>query len=89
MVTIELSEAEATALVGSLEWLLSETRMEISNTESMNFRSGLKVEKAALQHLIEQMRTAMTAGAAEPPPAEGAVPATVRADDDSEPSALI
>lgn len=61
MVNIQLSEEEASLLIRSLEWSLSEIRMEIADTDSCDFRDGVKQEKRALEHAIEQMKIAMAA----------------------------
>lgn len=57
MIAVHLSENDVELLVRSLEWLLSETRMEICDTEQAEFRATLKQEKAALERLIGQLRT--------------------------------
>lgn len=57
MIEVRLSEGDVELLVRSLEWLLSETRMEICDTEQAEFRAALKAEKAALERLIGQLKT--------------------------------
>ncbi|MDF1542335.1 MAG: hypothetical protein RQ731_03375 [Anaerosomatales bacterium] len=55
MIAVKLSEEEASLLKKSLELLLSDVRMEICDTDSGDFRAGLKREKAVLEHVIEQL----------------------------------
>lgn len=55
MVTVQLADEEAALLKQSLEVLLSDLRMEISHTDSGDFRRGLKVEKAVLERVIAQL----------------------------------
>lgn len=57
MIEVRLSQEDVELLVRSLEWLLSETRMEICDTEQADFREALKREKAALERLIGQLKT--------------------------------
>ena len=57
MIEVQLNEGDVELLVRSLEWLLSETRMEICDTEQAEFRATLKDEKAALERLIGQLKT--------------------------------
>lgn len=61
MVNIQLTEEDASLLIRSLEWSLSETRMEIADTDSCDFRDGIKQEKRALEHTLEQLKMAMAA----------------------------
>jgi len=49
MVRIELQPPEAEALKAALDDYLSDLRMEIANTDSMDFREKLKARKAALR----------------------------------------
>jgi hypothetical protein len=56
MITVQLSEDEAALLVRSLEWSLSETRMEMCDTDQADFREGLKREKDVLERVIAQLK---------------------------------
>lgn len=55
MVNLELTDEEAAILKRSLELLVSDVRMEICDTDSPDFKDGLKVEKGALEHVIAQL----------------------------------
>lgn len=55
MVTVQLTDEEATLLSRCLESLLSDVRMEMCDTDRADFREGLKDEKRALEHLIAQL----------------------------------
>ncbi len=55
MVIIQLAEDEATIVKRMLELFLSDLRMEIADTDSADFRMGLKDEKKAIQHAISQL----------------------------------
>jgi|GEM_PF-825175 len=55
MITIQLTEEQAMHLKQSLELLLSDVRMEICDTDSGDFREGLKVEKHVLEDVIGQI----------------------------------
>lgn len=52
MIQINLTEAEAVDLREVLESYLSELRMEIANTDSMDFREGLKRREQLLKRLL-------------------------------------
>ena len=56
MVRIELSAAEAEELSGILENYLSDLRMEIVDTDSQDFREGLKRRKEFLARLVDQLK---------------------------------
>ena len=55
MVQITLTQEEAAALRGVLSSYLSDLRMEIADTDSMQFREGLKREEALLKKLLQQL----------------------------------
>jgi hypothetical protein len=55
MVRIELSAQEAKELSDILENELSDLRMEIVDTESQQFRDGLKKRKELLSKVIDQI----------------------------------
>lgn len=56
MLTLDLTDSERTILVEALESYLSDLRMEIADTDRMDFREGLKNRKAALMKTLEQLR---------------------------------
>jgi hypothetical protein len=56
MISIQLSEEEAALLAQSLEWWLSETRMEICDTDSADFRDRIKQEKAIIESVLAQLK---------------------------------
>jgi hypothetical protein len=55
MITIELSPKEADMLRDVLVSYVSDLRMEISNTDSMDFRENLKEREAFLKRIIQQL----------------------------------
>jgi hypothetical protein len=61
MLILDLTDEERTILVETLESFLSELRMEIADTDQMDFREGLKRRKAALMKTVEQLRVATVA----------------------------
>ena len=58
MISVQLTEEEAALLKQSLELLLSDVRMEICDTDSGDFREGLKIEKSVLEQVIAQIEEA-------------------------------
>ncbi|HEX9303209.1 MAG TPA: hypothetical protein VGA31_02040 [Thermoanaerobaculia bacterium] len=54
--TIEFAEEEARLLQSVLEEYISELRMEIANTDSMDFREDLKRKEEILKSLVDQLR---------------------------------
>jgi len=56
MVRIELSAQEAQELSGILEDYLSDLRMEIVDTDSPDFREGLKRRKELLSRVVDQLK---------------------------------
>lgn len=53
LVNLELSEDEAVILKESLQSFLSDLRMEIADTDRMEFRDGLKHRKMVLMKVVE------------------------------------
>jgi hypothetical protein len=56
MPSLRLTEAERRELRRVLKSYVSDLRMEISNTDSFDFRQGLKRREALLKRLLEQLR---------------------------------
>ena len=54
--TIQLAEEEAAVLRSVLEEYISELRMEVANTYSMDFRENLKRKEEILKSLVNQLR---------------------------------
>jgi hypothetical protein len=55
MVQVTLRPEEAVMLREVLESYISDLRMEISNTDSMDFRQGLKSREEFLKRLLQQL----------------------------------
>ena len=55
MVRLELDDKEARILAEILRYHLSELRMEIADTDSMNFREALKEKEALIRRLLENL----------------------------------
>jgi hypothetical protein len=55
MVRIELSEADVATLKDVLDSYLSDLRMEIADTDRMDFREGLKDRKKVLESLLDRI----------------------------------
>jgi hypothetical protein len=55
MVKIDLSKEQSAALKRALESYLSDLRMEIADTDSQDFREGLKHEKVLLVDVVQQL----------------------------------
>ena len=55
MVWLELTDTEAVDLKEILTYYLSELRMEIADTDSMDFRENLKRREVFLKDLIGQL----------------------------------
>lgn len=55
-INLDLSQAEATILSETLEAVLSDLRMEIADTDSMDYRTMLKGRKEVLNKVLEQVR---------------------------------
>lgn len=58
MVQLTLAPQEATMLRDVLESYVSDLRMEISNTDSMEFREGLKSREEFLKKILQQLTAA-------------------------------
>ncbi len=52
MIRIDLSEAEAATLQDVLDSYLSDLRMEIADTDRMDFREGLKKRKKVIEDVM-------------------------------------
>jgi hypothetical protein len=61
---LELDEAEAALLEQILSGRLGDLRMEISNTDSFDFRKGLQQDEARIKSLLERLRQGRGAGQA-------------------------
>ena len=59
MIRIELQPAEAEVLATALESYLSDLRMEIADTDSMDFREGLKARKKTLRKIVTMIDGAL------------------------------
>ena len=55
MVHLELTPTDAEILRTALESYLSDLRMEIADTDSMDYREGLKAQKAVLRRVLEEI----------------------------------
>ena len=55
MTTIQLEPGEADVLRHVLESYLSDLRMEIADTDSKDFRDGLKHRKEVLNRVLERL----------------------------------
>jgi len=53
--TIQLAEEDAEILRSVLEEYISELRMEVANTDSMDFREDLKRKEEILKSLVNQL----------------------------------
>jgi len=54
--TIQLADEEAEVLRSVLEEYISELRMEVANTDSMDFRDALKHKEQILKRVAERLR---------------------------------
>jgi hypothetical protein len=54
--TIQLADEEAEILRSVLEEYISELRMEVANTDNMDFREALKRKEEILKRLAGQLR---------------------------------
>jgi hypothetical protein len=54
--TIQIADDEVEVLRSVLEEYISELRMEVSNTDSMDFREELKRKEEILKRLAGQLR---------------------------------
>ena len=55
MVQLDINDEEREILAGVLDSYLSDLRMEISHTDSMDFREILKKRKAVLQKVMRAL----------------------------------
>jgi predicted RNA binding protein with dsRBD fold (UPF0201 family) len=55
MVRLDLNRRDAETLRAALESYLSDLRMEIADTDSMDFRESLKGTKATLRKIAEKL----------------------------------
>jgi hypothetical protein len=55
MVHLELTPTDAEILRMALESYLSDLRMEIADTDSMDYREDLKAQKAVLRRVVEEI----------------------------------
>lgn len=62
MIRLDLNEEEREILVMVLESYLSDLRMEIADTDRMDFREMLKKRKAVIQTAIAAVRGAEASG---------------------------
>jgi hypothetical protein len=58
MIQLDLTKEECQALLETLDSTLSDLRMEIANTDRMDFREMLKARKAVLERVIEAVQAA-------------------------------
>jgi hypothetical protein len=58
MIQVSLSDEEAGSLRSVLESYLSDLRMEIADTERMEFRESLKRQEAFLHRVLAQLSAA-------------------------------
>jgi len=56
MIQLDLTPEEKSILVAMLEINLSDLRMEISHTDSQDFRDKLRERKAVLNKLLETLQ---------------------------------
>lgn len=54
--TIQIAEEEAEVLRSVHEEYISELRMEVANTDSMDFREELKRKEAVLKAMVKQLQ---------------------------------
>jgi hypothetical protein len=55
MVNVEMTEDEASFLKEALQSYLSDLRMEIADTDRMEYRDALKTQKLALMRVVEKL----------------------------------
>jgi hypothetical protein len=58
MINLDLTNEENDILVMVLESYLSDLRMEIADTDSMDFRESLKKKKEVLKKVLETLKNA-------------------------------
>lgn len=57
MIEIDLNDEERATVVTALDEFISDLRMEIAGTDSMDYRENLKTRKNALIKLAESLRS--------------------------------
>jgi len=57
MIRIEVTDAEATTLRDVLDSYLSDLRMEIADTDQMDFREGLKARKKVIEDVMGRLKS--------------------------------
>ena len=62
MPQLRLTDAEAATLREALEIYISDLRMEISDTDQMDFREQLKEQEARLNRVLEELEGLAVAG---------------------------
>jgi len=62
MPQLRLTDAEAATLREALEIYISDLRMEISDTDQMDFREQLKEQEARLNRVLEDLEGLVVAG---------------------------
>ncbi len=67
MVQITLTDEEAKTLREALEIYLSDLRMEIADTDAMEFREWLKQQETFIKKLLQQLGGGEAAERREPP----------------------
>jgi len=58
MIRFDLDDAEAEELLTLLEEYLGDLRMEVANTDSMDYREMLKGREVIIKGLIARLKTA-------------------------------
>jgi hypothetical protein len=58
VITIELTQEEHELLVEVLDEFLSDLRMEIADTDSADYKDGLRHEKSVIVELITKIKAA-------------------------------
>lgn len=58
MIRIELTQEEHDLLIEVLDEFLSDLRMEIADTDSVDYKDGLRHEKAVIIDLIAKIKEA-------------------------------
>ena len=58
MITIQLTQAEQELLTQILECCISDIRMEIADTDNINFKQMLKNRKAIMKQLLSMVQSA-------------------------------
>jgi uncharacterized membrane protein len=56
MAHLDLTEAEAAALIKALDYYISELRMEVTNTDQKDMRDELKAEEQTLKKIVQTLK---------------------------------